>query len=805
MTTNRARRNNENIIPIQDLLFHCLSKWYWFVLSLVVTFTIAVLYIKCTPPVYTRSTEILIKEEGKGRVAGGENNVFKDFGSAQSTASTLNEIKALQSPGIMREVVKRLALATTYKRDGKFHDVTLYNSSPFTVKFLDLREKDEASFTAEVRKDGTLLLTGFTPKNGIIENSGIKAHIGDTVQSPAGRLAIHATEHHDALANERIHVYKRNPEAVVNEFCSNLSARLVNEETTIVKITIKDVSTTRAKEILSTITDIYNEQWLTENNQIAIKTAEFIGGRIIDVEKELRALDREIAEFQNENMMPDAKSSGIEHTAEITQNENELAALDLKLEMANFLKAYMNENAGMLLPTEIMIEVAGFENMVVAYNNRLLERNRIAANSSASNPIVAEIDKELASTFATIEKSLDNYIAKLNSDVQKTNNEKKRNNADFVAGTDKVMELHALLRQQSVKNALYLFLLQKREETELTKEFTASNNRILVEPMGSNRPIAPMQRQSMTLALIIGLMVPFIAIFLREVTNRKVRGRKDIEGLKVPFLGEIPLYQDKNKKKTKKGEKEEKKIYVRDGSRDLINEAFRVLRTNLEFMNDKEKSSTVILLTSFNPGSGKTFLTMNIGASLAVKGKRVLVIDGDMRHGSTSSYVDSPEIGLSDYLSHGVDNIADIIVNEKSCKTLDVIPIGSTPPNPTELLHDKRFGELLERMREKYEYILIDCPPLDIVADTQIIEEYVDRSIFVIRAGLLERDMLNELEDIYDEKRLRNLSVILNGTYSSQGRYSYKYGYRYSYRYGYGYGYGYNYHYHNGNKKGKKS
>ena len=786
MTTNRARRNNENIIPIQDLLFHCLSKWYWFVLSLVVTFTIAVLYIKCTPPVYTRSTEILIKEEGKGRVAGGENNVFKDFGSAQSTASTLNEIKALQSPGIMREVVKRLGLATTYKRDDKFHDVTLYNSSPFTVEFLDLREKDEASFTAEVRKDGTLLLTGFTPKNGIIENSGIKAHIGDTVQSPAGRLAIHATERYDAFANERIHVYKRNPEAVVNEFCSNLSARLVNEETTIVKITIKDVSITRAKEILSTITDIYNEQWLTENNQIAIKTAEFIGGRIIDVEKELRALDREIAEFQNENMMPDAKSSGKEHTAERTQNENELAALDLKLEMANFLKAYMNENAGMLLPTDTKIEVAGFENMVVAYNNRLLERNRIAANSSASNPIVAEIDKELASTFATIEKSLDNYIARLNSDVQKTNNEKKRNNADFVAGTDKVMELHALLRQQSVKNALYLFLLQKREETELTKEFTASNNRILVEPMGSNRPIAPMQRQSMTLALIIGLMVPFMAIFLREVTNRKVRGRKDIEGLKVPFLGEIPLYQDKNKKKTKKGEKEEKKIYVRDGSRDLINEAFRVLRTNLEFMNDKEKSSTVILLTSFNPGSGKTFCILNTAISLAIKGEKTLLIDGDMRHASLSNYIDAPDTGLSNYLAKEVNSLNEIIIPDKTYPNLHIIPTGTIPPNPTELLESERLTQLLEESKEKYKYIFIDCPPVDIVADTHIIEKHATNCVFLIRCGLLERSMLGEIENIYNEKKLNNLSVILNGIDMKAGKYGYKYGYNSGGSYSYG-------------------
>lgn len=804
MTRNRSRQNNENIIPIQDLLFHCLSKWYWFVLSLAVTLTIAVLYIKCTPPVYTRSTEILIKEEGKGKVAGAGNDVFKDFGSAQATASTLNEVKALRSPGIMREVVRRLGLTTIYKKTGGFHDVVMYNSSPFTVEFLDLSNKKEASFRAEVKRDGKLVLGGFSSESGY-ETTKIVAHIGDTVQSPAGRLAIHGTRNYDGLIGEEMIVEKKNIEAVVNEFCANLSGRLVNEETTIVRITLKDVSITRAKDILTAITDIYNEQWLAENNQIAIKTAEFIGGRIVEVEKELRALDREIALFQNENLMPNASISGKEHTAEKSSKEKELLSLDMQMEMAQFLKAYMTNNKETLLPTNTNIEVGGFERMIESYNDKLLERDRIIANSSANNPIIADKNKELASLFVNIENSLGNYIEKLYKDIAKTNQENKLNNSDFASSTDKVMELHALMRQQSVKNALYLFLLQKREETELSKEFTASNNRILVEPSGSNRPIAPMQRQSITLAVVIGIFIPFMAIFLREITNRKVRGRKDIEGLRVPFIGEIPFYRPKEKKKLGKNEKEEKKIIVRDGSRDLINEAFRVLRTNLEFMNDKEKDSNVILLTSFNPGSGKTFLAMNIGASLAVKGKRVLVIDGDMRHGSTSGYVGSPKIGLSDYLSHGVDNVEEIIVKEGSCKTLDIIPIGSTPPNPTELLHDSRFGELIASMREKYDYVLIDCPPLDIVADTQIIEEFVDRSIFVIRAGLLDRDMLDELEDIYDEKRLRNLAVILNGTYSSQGRYSYKYGYRYSYGYGYGYGYGYNYHYHNESKKSKRS
>ena len=295
-----------------------------------------------------------------------------------------------------------------------------------------------------------------------------------------------------------------------------------------------------------------------------------------------------------------------------------------------------------------------------------------------------------------------------------------------------------------------------------------------------------MQKQSITLALIIGILLPTSIIFIREITNRKVRGRKDLENINIPYVGEIPLHG-----KIEKNGKNRREIVVQNGSRNVINEAFRVLRTNIEFMIRKGEDATVFGITSFNPGSGKTYLTMNIGASLAVKGAKVLVIDGDMRHGSSSEYAGSPETGLSDYLSCGTDDIEKITTRMDDYKSFDVIAIGSTPPNPTELLHSDRFKTLINEMRKKYDYILIDCPPIDIVADTQIIEEHCDRTLFVIRAGLLDREMLNKLEEIYQTKRLKNLAMILNGTHAGHNRYGYRYGYSYSYGYGYGYGYGY--------------
>ena len=275
--------------------------------------------------------------------------------------------------------------------------------------------------------------------------------------------------------------------------------------------------------------------------------------------------------------------------------------------------------------------------------------------------------------------------------------------------------------------------------------------------------------------------------------NTKVRGRKDLEGVAIPLIGEIPLYVKPKtlaekvksvfirKPKKSRRSKSMNELVISEGSRDVINEAFRVLRSNLDFMSDSKDNRNVFVMTSFNPGSGKSFITMNLAVCMAIKNKKVLVIDGDLRHASSSAYVGSPKKGLSDYLGGKIERLSDIIVKKEGGYSLDVLPVGTVPPNPTELLENGKLGDIVMNLRTQYDYIFIDCPPIDIVADTQIIEKYSDRTIFIIRAGLLERSMLGELGVFYNNKRFKNLSLILNGTLSSAGRYSYKYGYKYGY------------------------
>ena len=381
--------------------------------------------------------------------------------------------------------------------------------------------------------------------------------------------------------------------------------------------------------------------------------------------------------------------------------------------------------------------------------------------------------------------SIDNQMVALRAQIRSLEAIGGQATSQIASNPKQSKYLLSVERQQKVKESLYLYLLQKREENELSQAFTAYNTRIIAKPGGSMIPTAPVKKNILLVAFALGILIPVIIVFMRENMNTRIRGRKDLEGLSIPFIGEIPL-AIRGKKKVKSHEAHT--IVVKEGNRDIMNEAFRVLRTNLEFMIGKDQSSNVIVVTSFNPGSGKSFLTMNIAMSLAIKNKKVLVIDGDFRHASASAYFHSPKIGLSNYLGGQVDRISDIIITDEKHASFSFIPVGTIPPNPTELLFDDRLREAIDTLKQQYDIVLIDCPPVELVADTQIIEKLADRTIFVVRAGLLERSMLPELENIYREKKYKNMSVILNGTEGSGGRYGYRYGYQYGYGSGSYYG-----------------
>lgn len=789
MARNNKRQQNDNTLPIIDLLYLCVANWHWFAISLFITLSAATLYILMTPPVYVSRASLLIKDDTNTRT--GSSNSFTAF-SDNHRSNAAEELRAMRSPAIMTEVIKRLDLDITYAGEGRFYDPTIYGSSlPAKIKLLDLGKNDDASLTMQLQDDGTLCMWGFE-KNEEKPDGFVRATNGQTVETPIGRIAVSFTKDSLNNRNKNIKVTRTNINKTIENFYSRFSASFESENTTIANLRIKDVSTQRGRAILETMIEIYNENWIADKNQIAISTDSFLHERISLLQQELWQLDGQAASYTTGNAQ-NIKHDDNAILTEIKEAEKEILALNNQREVVQYLINILRDEKKLLLPGNIGLENVNMQSLVGEYNNAMLRRNAIAQNSNNDHPLVKEYDSRLNKLKETIIAAANNEIESLNSQIRLTRKNESKNDQALATNPELAKKQQNIERQLKVKNALYLFLLQKREENELSKEYTASNTRVISSPSSSYIPVAPMRKNTIMMALAIGLLLPTAIIFFNEISNNKIRGRKDLEGIDIPFIGEVPMYIPEDRKEARKAMRGEgaKTILVQNGNRNIINEAFRVLRTNLQFITNKEQGCNVIILTSFNPGSGKTFLTMNIAASLALKGEKVLVIDGDMRHGSTSAYISSPKTGISNYLSKGIDDINSAIVQYKGYEGLHILPVGTIPPNPTELLHEKRFGEMITTLRNSYDYILIDCPPVDIVADTQIIEEFADRTLFVVRTGLLARNMLDELENIHEEKRLKNLALILNGTYSHGGyyKYGYRYGYRYSYRYGYRYGY----------------
>ena len=783
---NFAPKQSDDFIRLQDLFYLCIDKWYWFAVSLVVTLGIALVYLLTTPPVYTRSASLLIKEEGKGNSLSDVSGVLGDIDFFQTNINVNNEIQSLQSPAVMYDVVKRLHLDINYTKDGSFYDQVLYGKDcPYEVSFIDLPDNEDLSFTIYPASSNKGVQIGDFVRGEEESGQTVNVLFNDTTETPVGKLIVKPVLHDTVAYKEPVYVSRIGLQAATTAYASQLTVALSDEKSTVINLSFQDVCIQRAEDVLNTLIAVYNENWIKDKNQIAVSTSMFINDRLGVIEQDLGNVDEDISSFKSENLLPDVQAAASMYMTQSSETQTQILAINTQLSMARYIRNYLTNTTSknQLLPANSGIESSGIEQQIAEYNTMQLRRNDLVANSSESNPLVVDLDESLQNMRGAIVTSVDNLIVTLNTQLRSLQQSEKQTTARIADNPSQGKYLLSVERQQKVKEALYLFLLQKREENELSQAFTAYNTRVITPPVGSMFPTAPIKRNILLVAFVLGLLIPVVIIFVRENMNTKIRGRKDLENLSLPFVGEIPLEFRKKEQKS-----EAKNILIKQGSRDIVNEAFRVLRTNLEFMLDRKEDgkASIILFTSFNPGSGKTFLTINTAACLSLKQKRVLVIDGDLRHGSASAYVGRPSKGLSDYLGKRENNIDHLIVGNPAYPGLSILPVGTIPPNPTELLAEPRLAELVETLRIRYDYILIDCPPVEIVADTQIIEKLADRTLFVVRAGLLERDMLPELQRMYEEKRYKNMALILNGTEGGGSRYGYRYGYKYGYHYGYG-------------------
>ena len=797
------QKNNSAYRRVLEMVMLFLSKWYWFIICLGISSICCYFYLLTTPSIYTRNASILIKND----MATGSNANMK---FVDSSVDVNNELFTLKSPTIAEAVVRNLHLYISYYSQGRFREEMVYGSNlSVEVIPVDLNDNESAEFMFDLTSEGTFVFSSFS-RNGQRFSGRVVGKVGQTVNTPLGKVEVKKAPN---FFNQDITLrVQRVPVSVaVNNTLSNLNVNAVSERSTIITLSYNDENPQRAEDVLSTIIAVYNENWVKDSNRRSISTSEFISERLHVIEGELGGVEDSIATFKSENLIPPGSSdvSGI-YVGQASSATAHTTELNNQLYMARYVRNYLTNDANKytLIPANQGINSPNIGGQISEYNSLLLSRNNLLNASSLQNPLVQEMDAQLAELRATLIASVDNHIASLGVELRTAQSILGQANSKIASSPSQAKFLLSVERQQKVKESLYLYLLQRREENELSQAFTAYNNRIITPATGSNIPTFPVPKTVWLIGVLVGLIVPGLVIFVIEMLNNTIRGRRDLNELSVPFIGEIPMYRHHRKFKEKlfapwykfakffkrhilhKDDKEKKDLHilVKEKSRSLINEAFRVIRTNIEFMTAKTKRGKVVMLTSFNPNSGKTFVASNLVLSFAINKKKVIAIDLDLRKASLSQMAeDATDIGIADYLSGVTDDFNDVVVHSSRHENLYIVPVGTIPPNPTELLFDSRLDELLDKLRDEYDFIFLDCPPVEIVADATIVGRSADTTLFLIRADLMDKNLLPEIQKYYDDNRLPKMSIILNGI--TEG-FSYYYGYRgYAHRYGYYGGY----------------
>ncbi len=788
----RAIQQN-NGLTLKSIVAFSVSKWYWFVISLVVTLSVAALYLMKTTPEYTRTASLLIKNEDKNGAAGTSIDM-SEIGLVQNNTNLENEIRIVKSPALMKEVVKRLNLNDHYTVREGLRDNVLYRQSPVLFASVDTIDNSAVTFNFTLSDDGKISIKDISV-NDVDISETLTTAFGDSITIGGAVFETVKPEWNSSFLVGKEIRYAHSPvKSTASALTERITAVLGNDKSSIIDISITCPSIEEADDILETLIQVYNERWIQDKNQIAVSTSRFIDERLGVIEKELGNVDSDISSYKSEHLLPDVGAATAMYMAQSSEAQAAVVDLSNQISVAEMVRRQLSgENFDQPLPTNTGIVNADIENAIGQYNNIVIERNRLLESTSEINPIVKDRTQALRTLKGNIMASINAYIATLRAQMSNAQRQASATTSRIAANPNQAKYLLSVERQQKVKESLYLFLLQKREENELTQAFTAYNTSMVEEPHGSNAPTFPKKRNILMIAFLLGIAIPLGIFVVRESLDTKIRGKKDLNPLKIPYLGEIPSAENKPHgiARFKKRNKEERRIVVSEKNRDAGNEAFRVLRTNLEYMGvdegDNSGKCKVIAVTSANPGSGKTFVSINLAKVLAIKGKKVLLIDLDIRKGSLSKIIGRPDNGIVDFLVGKVYEENLFIKEIDNTPTLDAIGVGTVPPNPAELLSSEKLDRFIVELREYYDFIILDCPPVEIVTDAKVINRLADMTIFVVRAGLLEKDELPTIQEYYDQNRYKNMAILLNGTDIHSG-----YGYhRYGYHYGYGHNYGY--------------
>lgn len=777
----------EDVINLREIIELILRNWYWFAISIVACVFIAFVYLMTVSPTYQRNAVMLIKSDKK---AGADATAITllELSGGLSGGGVENEMYILSSHQLVKEVVKRLNLDVTYVVRNGLRKQQLYKESPVRVLFQ--ASFNELPFALEI-------VPLSSEKYRIVEcsfhNKGSKDpqtvsvnkeyDFGKSVETPLGYITVTPElDNIEEYTGKSVYVSRIDLNKATDNYRERIKTSLIAKQSTLIKIECTDTNIPRADDILNKLIEAYNESIIEDKNRIASNTRNFIDERIKLISKELEDVEEDLTSFKQKNRLVNIDANAKVYLEESSKAKEEYTKLETELYVARSIKEYITDvnRRNQLIPNVSGVGDASIQNQINSYNEILIQRNRLVANSGENNPVVMDLDQNLLSTRETISGSIDNLLKTLELKLQKARDLEGRLMYNIQSVPNQEKTVISITRQQELKSALYIFLLNKREETSLQLAVTEADLRVVEAPFGTGIPVAPRKMIILFIALILGFALPLGVYIIYFLWDTSVHGRKDIEKYTtLPILGEIPP--------RKKEYQDEDIVVSEDNTR--ITEAFRLLRTNLDFM---AKDKHVIVFTSTLAGEGKTFISRNLAVTFAFSGKRVILVDTDLRKRTQSrlSGTNNNE-GLSTYLSGHSSNVKDLIINKALHPLVDMIPAGPMPPNPSELLMSERLELLIEELKGKYDYIIFDNIPALVVADAVIINRVADLTIYVIRDGKLDRRYLPELEKLHREKRFKNMCVVLNDSKVEK-------------KYGYGYGYGEYYYSSNRENKLKK-
>lgn len=644
----------EEQINIADLLLILRNNWKWFAASIFVCMALAFVYLKSTPKTYSRKATVLIRDDKKGGGMG-ESALFADLNLFGGARSVDNELLVFQSRSIMENVVRRLSLNMSYKVRIGLRTIELYTQSPIKVAFLDAEDNQYIHVCVTPLSEKKVRLSELLM---IVNNEEIQSvdepevALGDTIKTALGNIVVTPTLYYtNEYYGDKIQVQKSVTERVVDDCMTTLSVSLASKMATIIDLEYKDESIARAEDILNTLISVYNEDAINDKNQIAVNTSNFINERLIIIEKELGTVDADIESYKRENQLTDITSETGMYLQTTTKYKQEGLSLENQLSLAEYIKQYLVDPSKIadLIPANTGITDAGVEKQIAEYNEILLKRDKFVTGSSDRNPVVMDLNNSLGAMRQSILRSVDNLIVGININLKNLREQERQTAKRIEAVPTQQKYVLTVERQQKIKEELYLYLLNKREENALTQAITESNARIIDPASGSSRPVAPRSMIILLASMILGAALPAGLFGILSILDTKVHSRKDLElALSIPLLGDIP--EDRNK--PKKGE-ERRQIVVHENGRDSVSEAFRIIRTNMDFMRVKSENLQVVMFTSSNPGAGKTFVSSNLAMSIAQMNKKVILVDVDIRKGTLSGLFANPSsrMGLTNYLS----------------------------------------------------------------------------------------------------------------------------------------------------------